>query len=102
MIIEVKGCWKSKLKETIKTQLYDRYMSEDNGYKYGIYLIGWYWCEKWNEEHRNKKRKQIKVENGFSETDINETINYFNEESEKLSNNVKKVKTVVLDLSLPN
>ena len=76
-------------------------MSDDIGYHYGIYLIGWYWCDKWKEEHKKDIRERIKLENRFSETDINEMIDYFSECAEKLSNEDKKIKSIVLDLSLP-
>lgn len=102
VIIEVKGCWNPDLRESIKTQLYDRYMCDDTGYKYGIYLIGWYWCDKWDGEKKKNKIQHIKSEERFSETDKNETIDYFNKRSKFLSNNGKKVKSIVLDLSLPN
>lgn len=102
VIIEVKGCWNKNLRESIRTQLYDRYMRDDIGYHYGIYLIGWYWCDKWKEEHKKDIRERIKLENRFSETDINEMIDYFSECAEKLSNEDKKIKSIVLDLSLPN
>ncbi len=102
VIIEVKGCWNPDLRESIKTQLYERYMCDDTGYKYGIYLIGWYWCDKWDSEKKKNKIQHIKSEERFSETDINETIDYFNKQSKILSNNGKKVKSIVLDLSLPN
>lgn len=102
VIIEVKGCWNPDLRESIQTQLYNRYMCDDTGYKYGIYLIGWYWCDKWDGEKKKNKIQHIKSEERFSETDINETIDYFNKQSKILSNNGKKVKSIVLDLSLPN
>lgn len=102
VIIEVKGCWNPDIRESIKTQLYDRYMCDDTGYNYGIYLIGWYWCDKWDSEKKKGKIQHIKVDNRFPETDINETIDYFNKQSKILSNNGKKVKSIVLDLSLPN
>ena len=102
VIIEVKGCWNPDIRESIKTQLYDRYMCDDTGFNYGIYLIGWYWCDKWDSEKKKGKIQHIKVDNRFPETDINETIDYFNKQSKILSNNGKKVKSIVLDLSLPN
>ena len=102
VVIEVKGCWNPDLRESIITQLYNRYMHDDTGYNYGIYLIGWYWCNKWAEDKKKIKLKLIKVDDRFSETDINDTIKYFNEQSERLTNDKKKIKTVVLDLSLPN
>lgn len=102
VIIEVKGCWNPDIRKSIKTQLYDRYMCDDTGFNYGIYLIGWYWCDKWDSEKKKGKIQHIKVDNRFPETDINETIDYFNKQSKILSNNGKKVKSIVLDLSLPN
>ncbi len=101
VIIETKCCWNPNLRESIKTQLYDRYMRDDMKYKYGIYLIGWYWCDKWSKEKKENKIKQIRHKKRFSETDINKTIEYFEECSRKLSDKYKKVKTIVLDLSLP-
>lgn len=77
-------------------------MNDDTTYQYGIYLIGWYWCDKWNAENKKKKRNQIKKENRFPETNINEMIDYFNKQSKNLSSNRKKIKSIVLDLSLPN
>ena len=55
VIIEVKGCWNKDLKNSIKTQLLEKYLCDDNNYKYGIYLIGWYWCNKWEHEKKTAK-----------------------------------------------
>lgn len=102
VIIEVKGCWNPDLKSSIETQLLNSYLSDDNNYKYGIYLIGWYWCNKWNENKKGAKRKKIKVENRFSETNINEIIDYFDNQADLLSNSNKKIASVVIDFSIPD
>lgn len=97
VVIEIKGCWNPDLRNSIKTQLLDKYLSDDNNYNYGIYLIGWYWCDKWDIEHKNMKRKNA---NNFSETDINETIDYFNKEAEKLTTEQKQIASFVIDVSI--
>ena len=53
VIIEVKGCWNPNLKTAMETQLVDRYL-KDNECDYGIFLVGWYLCEKWDEDDYKK------------------------------------------------
>jgi hypothetical protein len=48
VIIEVKGCWNPELWTAMKGQLVDRYLAE-NDCRHGIYLVGWYACDYWNE-----------------------------------------------------
>jgi len=48
-VIEVKGCWHKEVKTALKTQLVARYLKQ-NGFQYGIYLVGWFRCEEWEEE----------------------------------------------------
>lgn len=100
VIIEVKGCWNTSLKKSIKTQLYNGYLCDDNSYKYGIYLIGWYWCKDWNDEYQNKKRKPIKLENRFDEDSTTQIKEYFQNEAKNLSVNEKIVKAFILDVSI--
>lgn len=102
IIIEVKGCWNAELRSSIRSQLYDRYLCDDNCYKYGIYLIGWYWCDKWDNERKDSKINKIKKENRFSETDIFETEEFFNKRALELSKDDKQIVSIVLDLSIPN
>jgi len=49
LIIEVKGCWNPELKTAMETQLVNRYM-RDSDCKFGIYLVGWFNCERWSDE----------------------------------------------------
>ena len=52
VIIEAKGCWNSKLRAAMQTQLVDRYL-KDNQCRHGIYLVGWYVCPQWdNADYR--------------------------------------------------
>ncbi|NER37545.1 MAG: hypothetical protein F6J93_26880 [Oscillatoria sp. SIO1A7] len=55
VMIEVKGCWnKKELNTGIHQQLVDRYLKETR-IQYGLYLIGWFYCERWDNSHRQKK-----------------------------------------------
>lgn len=47
-IIEVKGCWNRGLKKDMQRQLVDRYL-KDNQCAHGLYLVGWYQCQLWDE-----------------------------------------------------
>lgn len=54
-IIEVKGCWHSELNSAMETQLRDRYLKE-NGVQHGLYLIGRFMCEKWDNTDSRWRR----------------------------------------------
>ena len=49
VIIEVKGCWHRELENAMATQLRDRYL-KNNRCRAGLYLIGWFICDKWDRE----------------------------------------------------
>jgi hypothetical protein len=53
VIIEVKGCWHRELKEAMRTQLVDRYLAENQS-RHGIYLIGWFNCDQWDDDDYRK------------------------------------------------
>jgi len=53
VIIEVKGCWNPELQTAMQAQLVDRYL-KDNQCQHGIYLVGWYLCDQWDDSHRQK------------------------------------------------
>jgi hypothetical protein len=55
MIIEVKGCWHEELKTALETQLAMRYL-RDNGSPFGIYLVVWFLCDRWNEDDGRKRK----------------------------------------------
>ena len=49
VIIEVKGCWHRELENAMKAQLKDRYL-KNNQCRVGLYLIGWFNCDKWDQK----------------------------------------------------
>jgi hypothetical protein len=46
IVIEVKGCWHPEVKTAIESQLVDDYL-RPNGWRCGIYLVGWFVCDRW-------------------------------------------------------
>jgi len=52
VIIESKGCWNSGLLTAMKTQLSERYLKFAPE-ACGIYLVGWFRCERWDGENKN-------------------------------------------------
>lgn len=69
VIIEVKGCWNSELKTAMETQLVGRYM-KDNFCNHGLYLVGWFYCEQWDDEdHRKQKTPKLTLVEAQGEFD---------------------------------
>lgn len=90
-IIEVKGCWNQELKTAMKLQLVDRYL-RDNNCTHGIYLIGWFNCDRWDKEDPNyKKSPRISIEDAKER--------YMTQASE-LSDANTHIKAFVLDAGL--
>jgi hypothetical protein len=56
VIIEVKGCWNSEVRTAIDGQLVGDYL-RPNGLTHGIYLVGWFVCDKWSNP-QNKLTSQ--------------------------------------------
>jgi hypothetical protein len=54
VIVEVKGNWHRELDSAMQTQLRDRYL-KDNSCKNGIYLVGWFACDRWRDADGRKK-----------------------------------------------
>jgi hypothetical protein len=52
-IIEVKGCWHTELFQAMETQLVGKYL-KDNHCQHGLYLVGWFNCENWDDEDYRK------------------------------------------------
>lgn len=88
VIIEVKGCWHSELKTAMKSQLVNRYLA-DNACQYGLYLIGWFSCSKWDSQDlRNKKTPQM---------NIDEAKIQFDRQAEMLSTSGNVVRAYVMN-----
>lgn len=54
VIIEVKGCWHREVLKAMESQLVERYLS-DNQCRYGLYLVGWYYCPQWDDGDTRKR-----------------------------------------------
>jgi hypothetical protein len=54
IVIEVKGCWNPEVTTAIQTQLVDNYL-QTNGWTRGIYLVGWFLCQRWDDPKRPQK-----------------------------------------------
>jgi hypothetical protein len=54
VVVEVKGCWNPETLHAMETQLADRYMKH-NSFSCGLYIVGWYMCEKWTDTDYRKK-----------------------------------------------
>ncbi len=88
VIIETKGCWNSKIKTAMQTQLVDRYL-KDSPCRHGIYLVGWYMCDQWDDDHYQKK--------ATLHWSLDKARKFFNAQAEGMPADVK-IKAVVLDV----
>jgi hypothetical protein len=61
VVIEVKGSWNEGLRESIRTQLVNRYLPEANTDS-GIYLVGWYPLHLWTAQGDDRRRQAAQVE----------------------------------------
>ena len=93
LIIEVKGCWNKDVLTAMKNQLSDRYLM-DNPNRCGIYLVGWFLCERWNKkDYRCGITKKLKM-------DLNEMRSHLADEAKNISENPSSLSSFVLDISL--
>jgi hypothetical protein len=54
-IVEVKGCWHPEVETAIEDQLVARYLDSSHRCCHGLYVVGWYVCDAWEEVHRKKR-----------------------------------------------
>lgn len=90
-VIEVKGCWNSGLRTAMRDQLVGRYLA-DSPHEVGIYLVGWFYCEQWDENDDRKRRCRA-----LSLADARES---FSRQAEELSRSGKLVRSYVLNAAL--
>ncbi len=91
VIIEVKGCWHPDLKNAMSTQLVDRYL-EDNTCQHGIYVVGWFQCNQWDDGDQRKVRTPA-----WTLTDARRN---FEEQAKLLSTPTRQVRASVLNTAL--
>ena len=91
VIIEVKGCWHQELNHAMETQLVDRYL-KDNRCQHGLYLVGWFNCDQWDECDYRKKQ--------VSRRGIAKAQQAFDSQAESLSQEGVHIKGFVLNMAL--
>ena len=90
-IIETKGCWNTELESAMETQLVNRYLRE-NHCQHGIYLVGWFNCERWDkEDYRRQRAPSWPIELAQAE---------FDKQAELLSSQGPQIRAMVLDTAL--
>ena len=91
VIVEVKGCWHEELDDAMETQLANRYL-KDNQVRHGLYLVGWFNCEQWDDED-GRQRSAPKI-------DRDEAQARFDEQASGLSSDKIQVKAFVMNTAL--
>ncbi len=94
VVVEVKGCWHKELDKAMETQLVNRYMKE-NGLACGLYIVGWYVCDKWDDgDYRKKAAMQRSVQN------LHKQLLAQAKDITARSDTVSKIEPFILDLTL--
>jgi hypothetical protein len=95
VVIEAKGCWHQALFSAMEEQLLHRYMLP-NGVTCGVYLVGWFLCEKWSDEDSRLAKARS---NG---TDREEVTQRLNNQAESLAaKEPVSLRVCVLDATWP-
>ncbi len=90
VIIEVKGSWNPGVKESLQAQLVDRYIKTDEN-AYGLYLIGWFDCEAY-DDCKNYTGNKL----------IDDAKRSYDENAKKVSSDNVIVKSFILDCRMKN
>lgn len=91
LIIEVKGCWHQELKTAMNSQLKQRYL-KDNDCEHGIYVVGWFACDSWDNNDTRKGKTQ--------KWNITKAREFFITQSKDVSDTNNVISSFVLDSSL--
>jgi hypothetical protein len=54
LVVEIKGCWHRELRTAMSSQLKGKYL-RDHPIGYGLYLVGWFSCAKWENNDPRKR-----------------------------------------------
>lgn len=92
-IIEVKGCWHHELDTAMETQLVGQYL-EDSGCLHGLYLIGWFNCDRWQEDTQRRQAADRAA------TDMPELQARLDAQAARLSEGTISVRALVLNVAL--
>lgn len=90
-IIEVKGSWHPEVLTAMETQLVGDYINANPQARHGLYLVGWYLCDRWKEGLRKRRTQQLGGRRELVET--------LTEQAQRLSTDELRVGSYVLDVS---
>lgn len=77
VIIESKGCWNTELMTAMENQLLDRYLTLVPE-ACGIYLVGWFHCERWERgTSRTKEALQDELNTRIKSRSVEEKLSCF-------------------------
>lgn len=93
VMIEVKGSWHRDVRKAMKKQLVDQYL-KGPGNRAGIYLVGWFACERWTNTGTARRRQAFRW--GTIET----LRQQLEEQAAELTTETRRIRAVVLDTSL--
>ncbi len=91
VIIEVKGCWHREVKTAMQGQLVNRYL-KNNTCNHGLYLVGWYLCERWDPADYRKSDVPF--------VSIEEAKTFLTKQGKALSADGLLIQSFVIDTSL--
>ncbi len=92
VVIESKGCWNKDLKTAMESQLLKRYLIDDQ-HRHGLYLVGWFSCDQWNDsDSRKKQTPKMTLEDAQA---------IYDKQAADLSKEGFCVKALLLNTSLP-
>jgi predicted NACHT family NTPase len=93
IIIEAKGCWHPELDTAMEAQLCSQYLV-NNACQHGLYLVGWFNCNLWDEEdYRRARAQKVKLE---------ELRKQLDSQAANLSTNGRVIKSYVINAALSN
>lgn len=88
-IVEVKGSWHSDVLTAMETQLADDYLARNPECRHGLYVVGWYLCERWRDEPGKRRSRR----HGSAEA----LLGSLSEQAASLSTPERTVRAFVLD-----
>jgi hypothetical protein len=91
VVIEVKGCWNPDMKTAADSQLVGDYL-RPNGLTHGIYLIGWFICDKWQKPRNELSSETVNT----AREEVNQLVGLYDGKS-----NPERVAGLVLDCRCP-
>ena len=91
VVVEVKGCWNRGLKDSMREQLVERYL-KDNECRHGLYVVGWYVCDQWDTKDYRRRDTPSWT--------LDQARRFFDDQAASLSVDGLRIKSFVLNAAL--